>query len=56
MPRMKYKYKEKHNYNKGSFYCKKIVLHHKLPLKITQKSQKWSEKAKSNTKGKITQP
>ena len=29
MPRMKYKYKEKHNYNKGSFYCKKIVLHHK---------------------------
>ena len=43
------------NSNQGQFYYKKLVLQKRLPLKIGPKSKKFPEKAKSNTKGEITQ-
>ena len=37
---------EKQNYNQGLFYCKKIVLQRREPLKIGPKSKKKKRKKK----------
>ena len=45
------------NKNQEQLFCKKLVLQQRLPLKIGPKSKKKNcqQKAKSDTKGEITQ-